>query len=303
MWPFSRKKVPEPEPPPPAAPAPPPETELERLQREMFDRIVSGTPGPAGIDDWRLQVYAGMFDSRTHDALVEDVPHTAKLLGGEFAALVKRYVGEVPSMHPSLARLGHGFAKWLREHPVTVTAAAPAPEPHVGHSHAPLSSEHATRADLADLAQLEWARSEAFVADDCPAVVSEEVQQLGPERFTACWMQFVPSLRLLELSHDVLPLWKAREEQSAELPPPSATPTRVVVWRKGFEVFHVAVAEDEFQALKAAQARETVAHICERFAARGDDAAHAAFQAIGSWLNEGMVGALREPPQQDGSSL
>ena len=29
----------------------------------------------------------------------------------------------------------------------------------------------------------------------------------------------------------------------------------------------------------------------------------AAFQAIGSWLNEGMLGALREPPQHDGSSF
>ena len=305
MWPFSRKKrEPPPPPEPPAPPAPPPETELERLQREVFERVVDGKAGPAGIDDWRLQIYAGMYESRTHDALIEDVPHTAKLLGGELAGVVKRYVAQLPSTHYSLARLGHGFATWLRANP------AP-PSPRVGeragvrgdcsdasehdhHHHAPLSSEHATRPDLADLAELEWARSESFVADSFTPVEPETVQQMGPERFTAAWMQFVPSLRLLETNHKVTDLWKAMEAGEPP-PPPEPGPERLIVWRKGFEVFHVAVAEDEFAALRAAQARETVAQICERFASRGDDAAHAAFQAIGSWLNEGMIAALREP--------
>ncbi len=271
MWPFTRKKAPPPEPEAPAAP--PPESELQRLQREVFERVIEGKPGgPAGIDDWRLQVYAGMYEARTHDALAEDVPHTAKLLGERFPAVVKQYVADVPSTHYSLARLGHGFSKWLREHPV--------PD---------------TRADLAELAALEWARSEAFVADDCAPVQTEEIQALGPERFTRCWVQFVPSFRILEQAHDVLPLWQALEQGAAELPPPSASPTHAIVWRKGFEVFHVAVAADEHAALIAARARENVAAICEKFAGRGDDAAHAAFQAIGSWINEGMIGALREP--------
>jgi len=279
MWPFSRKKAPEPE-PAPAPPAPPPETELQRLQRELFERVIERKAGLPGIDDWRLEVYAGMYESRTHDALAEDVPHTAKLLGEAFPALVKRYVADVPSTHYSLARLGHGFSKWLREHPVD-----------------------GARADLAELAALEWARSEAFVADDCTAVQTEEIQQLGPERFTRCWMQFVPSFRILELQHDVLPLWSAMEAKATELPPPAPVPARAIVWRKGFEVFHVAVADDEHAALLAARARENVAAICEKFAGRGDDAAHAAFQAIGSWINEGMIGALREPAVHDGDVI
>jgi hypothetical protein len=411
MWPFSWFKKKEQAPPQVVAPTPPApaETGLERLQREVFERIVEGKPGPAGVDDWRLQIYAGMYQARTHDALIEDVPHTAKLLGGQFPELVRRYVADVPSTHHSLAQLGKGFSKWLREQvtpatppsnaesipagssstsavsvatppdvtaspvvtvssgasvaaiamsaneasvsvdpasavpsalavcaaasnvgagteavaevkvnssaapptaasspgaasgastdaaaPPGASAAAPAPS----HQHEALPSAHASRADLADLAELEWARSESFVADDFVPVDPEVVQQLGPERFTHAWMQFVPSLRLLELGHDVLSLWKASEE-GTELPAPSPQRTYAVVWRKGFEVFHVAITEDEFQAMRAVQARETVAQVCERFAARGDDAAHAAFQAIGSWLNEGMIGALREPPQRD----
>ena len=301
MWPFSKKKPAEP-PAPPGPPPPPPETELQRLQREVFERVVDGKPGPAGIDDWRLQIYAGMYESRTHDALIEDVPHTAKLLGSEYAPAVKRYVADVPSQHHSLARLGHGFAKWLREHPIVppvepqtqVPTEPPPPAHDHAHAHAPLTAEQATRPDLADLAELEWARSESFIADSFTPVEPEAVQQLGPERFTAAWMQFVPSLRLLETAHQVTAVWQAMEAGEAP-PPPQAGPERLIVWRKGFEVFHVAVAEDEYQALKAVQARETVAQICERFAGRGDDAAHAAFQAIGSWLNEGMIAALREP--------
>lgn len=275
MWPFGRKKKLE-EPPPaePAPAAPPPEAPLAKLQREVFERIVEGKAGPEGIDDWRLQIYAGMYEARTHDALIEDVPHTAKLLGSDkFPALVKQYVAAVPSTHHSLARLGHGFAAWLRTQPLE-------------------------RPDLADLAELEWARSEAFVADSFTPVEPETIQQLGPERFTASWMQFVPSLRLLETAHAVDALWQALEKNEPA-PAPAAGPERLIVWRKGFDVFHVTVAEDEFQALEAVQARETVAMVCERFAGRGDDAAHAAFQAIGSWINEGMIAALREPPLQD----
>jgi hypothetical protein len=270
---FRKKNVeaqPEPAPPPMPEPQPPPETALAKLQREVFERIIGTGPTPEGLEDWRLGIYAGMYDARTHDALIEDVPHTAKLLGEGFTALVKQYVAEVPSKHHSLAHLGHGFAKWLREHPQG-------------------------RPDLADLAELEWARSQAFVADDVAPESPESVQQMGPQRFTAATMQFVPSFHRLELAHDVLPLWKAMEEGGAP-PEPAPAPTHVLVWRKGFEVFHVAIAGDEVEAMKAAQAGENVAAVCERFASHGDDAAHAAFQAIGSWLTEGMVGALRERP-------
>lgn len=286
MWPFSRKKKEEPSAPVQEAPVPPPETELQRLQREVFERVVDGKPGPLGIDDWRLQIYAGMYEARTHDALIEDVPYTAKLLADRFPALVKAYVAEQPSTHHSLARLGHAFAPWLRK--------------RAAGDGAPLTP------GLADLAELEWARSESFVADSFTPVEPEAVQQLGPERFTQCWMHFVPSLRLLELEHDVLPLWKAMEEKAEPpLPAALAQKTYVIVWRKGFEVFHVAIQEDEYQAMKAVQARETVAQVCERFAARGDDAAHVAFQALGSWLTEGMIAALREPagPAFDGGSF
>jgi hypothetical protein len=272
MWPFSRKKEEAP-PPEPELPAPPPETPLEKLQREVFERVIGQGPTPEGLDDWRLHVYAGMYEARTHDALIEDFSNTAKLIGEGFPALVKQYVAELPSTHHSLARLGHGFAQWLRQHPQS-------------------------RPDLADLAELEWARSEAFVAIDVAPESPESVQQLGPHRFTQAWMQFVPSLRLLTLLHDVLPLWKALETGESALEPAPAT-THVLVWRKEHQVFHVAIAEDEAEAVKAAQARENVAQICERFAGRGDDAAHAAFQAIGSWLNEGMVGAIREPAPVD----
>ncbi|MBL8949280.1 MAG: putative DNA-binding domain-containing protein [Myxococcaceae bacterium] len=282
MWPFSRKKPalpPEPE----APPAPPPETGLQRLQREVFERVIEGKPsGPAGIDDWRLQVYGGMYEARTHDALIEDVPHTAKLLGERFPAIVKAYVAEVPSTHYSLARLGHGFSAWLRSHPV--------PD---------------ARPDLPDLAALEWARSEAFVADDCAPIYSEEIQQLGPERFTKCWMQLVPSVRVLDLGHRVTALWAALEAGEPVTPALSPTAERelVVVWRKGFDVFHVAIAADEHAALLSLRNRDTVEAICEHFAGRGDDAAHAAFQAIGSWINEGMIGAIREPAVAEAGPL
>jgi hypothetical protein len=275
---------------------PPPESPLEKLQREVFERITGVGPTPEGLEDWRLHIYAGMYDARTHDALIEDVGHTAQLIGASFPSVVKQYVADVPSTHHSLARLGHGFAKWLREKTgsgsfADVGSGPPQPAPGMPF-----------RVDLADLAELEWARSEAFVAQDVAPESPESVQQMGPHRFTSAWLQFVPSFRMLELKYHVLPVWKALEDK-ASVPEPVEKPTWVVVWRKGHEVFHVAIADDEAQAVKAAQAGENVGQICERFAGRGDDAAHAAFQALGSWLNEGMIGAIRERAPVDSFGL
>jgi len=121
----------------------------------------------------RCHIYAEMYRLRTRDALREDFPHAAQLLGAKWDQTGDAYVDAHHSDHPSLHRLGRVFAEFLR-----------------GRG----------RADLADLAALEWARSEAFVAEDSEVATPQSIATLGPERLPEAKVQVSKSLRLLELA-------------------------------------------------------------------------------------------------------
>jgi hypothetical protein len=95
-------------------------------------------------------------------------------------------------------------------------------------------------------------------------------------------VQLIPALRLLDLDHDVGPLW---EDQSATA---RAQPTHLVVWRSGFEVFHVAVEVDEAEALRLALAGAALGDICGAL-----EHPERAVETLQGWLGEGWIGANR----------
>ncbi len=225
-----------------------------------------GTPALPAAE--RLAIYANMYLWRQVDALREDFPKLVALLGDEgFYALAEGYVREHPSDHPSLSKLGRRLADHLVRHP-------------------------AGRLDLPDLARLEWARAEAFEAEDVPLATIDSLRAVPPAELPALRLAFVPAVRLVHLDHDAPALWRAVEDGTA-LPPARRSQVHVAVWRKGFEVFHAVLAAGEARAVGRAMAREPLAAVCESFAeaedAEGEDAAAAAFRAIASWFAEGWV--------------
>jgi hypothetical protein len=165
----------------------------------------------------RLDIYANMFIWRQIDALREDFPKLAQLLGDEgFYATAEKYLRAHPSTHPSLGQLGRHFASFLAE--------SPGPRP-----------------DLADLAALEWARCEVFEEAHVPTASPGLVRGPDPAQIV---LRTVPALRLLSLRHDVVPLWKDLEDGNVT-PLPRPQPASVAVWRKEFVVFHAGLAADE----------------------------------------------------------
>ena len=75
-------------------------------------RILVGTD-ELGAEE-RIRIYANMFIWRQIDALREDFPKLAALLGDEgFYQVAERYLAAHPSTHPSLSRLGDGLPTWL----------------------------------------------------------------------------------------------------------------------------------------------------------------------------------------------
>jgi hypothetical protein len=251
---------------------------LEPLQRTMFTAVTGEgalmetaalvASGALEPED-RVGIYAEMYWLRMRGAIRADYPFVREIVGEEdFEILVARHLRQRPSVHYSLGRLGADFAATVREAGVEVLPW------------------------LADLAALEWARAESFVATDAPVLESSALVALGEGTFTRSRLVASPSLRVLHPSWDVLPVWRALERGLPwkELRVASAD-SPLVVWRQGFAVFHVPVSAPEAGALARVQAGLDLPAVCEAFA-EAQEPAQAAFLAIGSWVSEGMMSAL-----------
>jgi hypothetical protein len=136
-----------------------------------------------------------------------------------------------------------------------------------------------SRADLPDLAALEWAHAEVF--EEADAVVSTHPTGLDQP------LQIIPALRMFEVAHDVLSVWQALEDS---LPAPELVheDLTIVVWRKAFTVYHVRLLTAEAQAFKLAISGASMAEICAAFAEEPEPL-ETAMRAIGSWFAEGWI--------------
>jgi len=213
----------------------------------------------------RVEIYAQMYFWRQVEALKEDFPKLAALLGDDgFTHLVDAYVHTYPSDHPSLGRLGRKLAQFLAEH-----------------------RADGSRPDLADLAALEWARAEVFVELDAPLAPASVFAGLPPDQFATARFHLVPAIRVLSFAHAAMELWRAIEQGD---PAPEPTPglQHALVWRKGWTVFHAPIDAEEAQALESASKGRTLSEVCEAFAGR-DEPVAAAFAALQSWLVESLV--------------
>ena len=251
---------------------------LSELQALLHGRITGTAPGrdqelqenvlprPPLDSLERVEIYARMYLFRLVDAVAEDVPHTARILGHDaFVEAMRDYLREHPSRSPDIAQVGRHFGAWLR-------------------------SREGIRPDLPDLALLERARSEVRTAPDAPVAGAEALQSLPSEALPGARFLFSPSLRILRLQHDVRPLWDALEAEG-EAPEPIPDPTTLVVWRQEFKVFHTGLSESEARALMVAREGGSLEDVCATFG-HEPEPAQAAFKAVLSWFADGWVAAV-----------
>lgn len=215
-------------------------------------------PGLSGAE--RVGIYASMVFWRQVEALREELPMLAASFDEHaFAELSRDYLVEHPSASPDIGRLGRAMEAFLRGRGLPA---------------------------LADLAALEWARSEVFGEAE---VAPSRSLELGPEQFAGARLTLVPSLRLLSLGTDAARRWRALDA-GAEVAE-AGGPCEVAVWRSALEAVHTTLAPDEAAALRQVRAGGTLAEACEWFGGREDPAA-AAFEAIASWLHEGWIASV-----------
>ncbi|MGE4095981.1 MAG: DUF2063 domain-containing protein [Candidatus Binatia bacterium] len=230
--------------------------DLRELQSRFFYSIAR--PTSADNDEWqgfdsallrlvrshgalsaeaRLDIYAQMYCARLLDALQEDFPRVAAVVGEErFRAVGRHYLRRHPSTQPSLRYLGRAFAEFLSTQSLT-------------HSF-PF---------LPDLARLEWHRLEVFDAVDTALLRVTDLQAIPAEAWATLRLRLIPAVHLLTCKWPVHKLWVNEERPLNDLSP---TKTTLRIWRQDFLVYQSNMDLIEQTALTQMQGGQPFAAIC-----------------------------------------
>jgi hypothetical protein len=249
-------------------------TTLAELQSLFQARLLTGD---AGLLDHLaaggrfIGVYDHAYTARLVEVMAEDFPATRALMGEQaFDDAARSYLRDHPSTHRSIRWVGAAFPAWLED------------------------------AALADLAGFEWALGLAFDAPDRIILCGEELAALAPELWPGLVFVPHPSLALVRLTHDVIPVWRTVTEDKGQAGRPVRLerPHSVAVWRDpvGLVVRYRPLEPDESSAAQLMLDGADFATICEGLAVTTDPGMAVARAAtlIVTWLADGWLSGLAQ---------
>lgn len=231
-------------------------------------RAVVATAGADAAQ--RLGIYAHAYRARLLEVLRGDFPGLLALAGAEeFERLALAYVAATPSPHFNVRWYGDRLAAFARERP-------------------PWSA----RAELAEMAELEWKLGLAFDAADETGVDFATLAALAPTDWPALRLRLHPSLQRARFTCNVDAIRRAGDrEETAPALEAFASPQGWAAWRKDSIVRHRRLDEDEAAALDAvvqgATFADLCAHLCRWHAA--EDVAARTATLLRRWVEDGWI--------------
>jgi len=241
------------------------ETRKRRLDRPELHLLPSTTLRP----EQRLGIYVDAYMARLVEALEEDFPALARLLGHRaFHRLCRAYLERHPSRSRSLNPLGRRLPEFL-----------------------------SGRRAAGDLARLEVAMSEVFDGEAVEPLRPGDFARMTPEKLAAARLDCVPTLRLLALDHDANPYVDAVRRGRAAVPPLKRKRSWIAVYRKEFKVCRLDLKEAAHGALSALQRGRPVSASVAA-AARCWKGTSAELQTqvrrwFGEWVSEGFFAGVQ----------
>lgn len=250
---------------------------LLALQRDMRDWLLRedmaaadriGTAAAPG-----LSVYQNNYRTQLVACLESSFPRTRAWIGEDmFLHAAVHHVDRVP---PSSWTLD----AYARDFPAT------------------LAQLHPDDPEITEIAGIELALEELFVAADSPAV---GLDGLGGVDWDRAVLTFAPSIDLLHLNTNSLAIWSALVDQK-EPPAPQYLDTAEValLWRQGEQCRIRTVDDAELQALLNLRCGMTFGALCRDFALLlGEEAGMMLVgQWLGLWLSDQMVVAINDREQ------
>lgn len=258
-------------------------SELERLQCEFQSFVLDGA---AGIERrilgtarfavaTRLSIYSDAYRSRLAEALENNYPMLAKLLGHtQFQDLARAYTERHRSAHFSI--------RWYGDR---LPALLGSTTPYRGK---PLLSE---------LAEWEWNMTLAFDAANAAVARSEALAGLAPEQWAQLRFALHPSARMVSLLTNAPAVWRALNRDEA---PPGlvleSTRRDWLIWRRGLDTFFRSLEHPESRALRILAHGGSFGSICEALALEiGEDSAPGeAAKLLSRWLEDELLAQRKD---------
>ena len=191
---------------------------LPELQRQFAAAMLGDESAP--LSEWvlgkglapeaRLQIYRNIVFNNHSAALGTAYPAVQTLVGEEFfEGAAARYLRDCPTRSGNLQDYGATFPEFLAQLP-----------------------EAAGLDYLPDVARLEWARQESYLAADAPVLSQAALSALlrQPET-SALSCRLHPSLRLINSLHPIWDIWMFCQETAPEHLDLSSGEQTVLVWR------------------------------------------------------------------------
>jgi hypothetical protein len=213
----------------------------------------------------RLSVYAEAYFSRLLEALENDFEVTAHVLGEEFPRICAEYLEVHPSRSSNIENVGRSLPEFLKSHE--------------------LASEYPF---VAELASLEWGKTEAFYAYDSDKIDPASLKGATEESWGNATFKIDPSLRAYSFQYPVDQLLSAEstDQLKDRIKKIKKTPAFVFVQKiEGWPQVRP-VSEDQFKAIQSMKAGKTLGELVSNLQEAEPSELMAWFS---QWMQTGLI--------------
>lgn len=163
--------------------------DLQRTFREALNGDATAIARLAPDAARRLAIHKATIDTGLTQTLLNAFPALARIVGAPtFMALSSGYIADAPPRHPMLSTYGRAFPAYVATQPI----AASLPYLH-------------------DIARLEWARQEAYLAGDAPPLDAGALDTNDAEMLAALQLGVHPATRVLSSPFPIYRIWRVNQ--------------------------------------------------------------------------------------------
>jgi hypothetical protein len=137
----------------------------------------------------RMTVHKTTIEGGLFNTLANGFPALRRVVGGPvFASLVSEFIATAPPRHPLLSTYGRGFPAFVATHPIAASL------PY-----------------LQDLARVEWARQDSYLAADAALLDPGSLNTGGPDSLSRLTLRLHPATRVITSPFPVHTIWRLNQ--------------------------------------------------------------------------------------------